>query len=455
MKDKNKKKVKLPNKKKIGLPKLTPLNLIILIGGIILLFFIIAIPVVYVKEYNSTKVTPFESDIKDLSSKDIIRGNKNSIEDFNFVLWCKNYNNETGSISFRMIAYENEDTRSKINVANKISVKLGMYSNWIKTEKSTSSYSRMIAPGPKAALNSSRYYADYTLSGLPTLPKKGGVPFVKIKSIPLYAYVTYTTTINGTETTKRYILKYEYKDYIIESKVLDDNRNKEVQVSTSSSPYFQWKYEKDTSWTNICAVDDVTGIEIRADANADHIQWKRKCDNDWINLIPYSKLNGYELGKIPQVRISSNSIQWRWEDSEEYKSLPTSSEYPNSTVTLLKQPDYRVTDTHIQWKRKNQTEYINLKPLTELDNYAEGKKVLLRISGSNLEWRYDNESTYKVLTSINSLMGVEIKKDSSGDILFKCVDETEWKNLMLKGQKVTTSSLESSPAVIGPTAGGI
>ena len=75
----------------------------------------------------------------------------------------------------------------------------------------------------------------------------------------------------------RYILKYEYEDYVIESKVLPDIREKTVQVNSSSAPYFQWKYVHDTSWINICAVDDITGIEIRT--NQDYIQWKRKCDS--------------------------------------------------------------------------------------------------------------------------------------------------------------------------------
>lgn len=440
-------------KKKLRLPRLTPLNLMILIGGIILLFFVIAIPVVYIKEYNANKVIPFESDIKEIPAKDIIRGDKNTIKDFNFVIWCKNYNNETGTASFRAIAYENENTRSKINVVNKINIKLGIYSNWVKTEKSTSSYSRLIAPGPKNALNSSRYYADYTLSGLPTLPKKGGPPFIKINKLPLYAYVTYTTTENGTETLNRYILKYEYEDYVIESKVLPDIREKTVQVNSSSAPYFQWKYVHDTSWINICAVDDITGIEIRT--NQDYIQWKRKCDSNWINLIPYSALSGYEEGKIPQIRISSNSIQWKWPEDEGYKALPQSSTYPDTTITSLKQPAYQVTDTHIQWRRKYDTEWIDLMPITDLSGYEEGKKILLRISGNNLEWRFDTSTEYKIVCSIDALIGVETKISEDGEVLFKCKDETEWKNLMRNGQKVTISNLETTPATIGPTAGGI
>ena len=94
-------------------------------------------------------------------------------------------------------------------------------------------------------------------------------------------------------------------------------------------------------------------------------------------------------------------------------------------------------------------------PITDLSGYEEGKKISLRISGNNLEWRFDTSTEYKIVCSIDALIGVETKISEDGEVLFKCKDETEWKNLMRNGQKVTISNLETTPATIGPTAGGI
>lgn len=424
------------------LPKLTPLNLILMILIPIILFVIIAIPVLYVNEYNANKVTPFASDLEDVNKKEIVYGNKNTKMDFDFVLYCTNYDNASGTIKFQAFAYENENTRNVINLANKVKIRLGMYSDWIKVEQTSSSYDKYIATGPRTAKEQSRSRYDFTIYNIPKLPKKGKLPFVKVSSIPVYAYITYTTTINGTEATKRYILKYNYSDYVIDSKTLEDHREKELNVSSTN---IQWKYKNDLSWTNSVSIDDLIGIEVRASET--HIQWKRKCDTEWTNLKAFAELTGYIAGEVPQVKIESGYIRWKYESGDSWNLLVTTSS--------LKEVDVKVEDGYIQWKRKNQTEWKNLKAVTDLPNYNAEKSVNVRISGSNVQWRFSDTTSWTTLQTVNSLIGLHVQFDENKNIQWKCVDETEWKNLLINGEQATHANIDSTPIKYGPTAGGI
>lgn len=427
------------------LPKLTPLNLILMILIPIILFLIIAIPVLYVNEYNANKVTPFASDLEDVNKKEIVYGNKNTKMDFDFVLHCTNYDNASGTIKYQAFIYENENTRNVINLANKVKIRLGMYSDWIKVEQTSSSYDKYIASGPKTAKEQSRSRYDFTIYNIPKLPKKGKLPFVKISSIPVYAYITYTTTINGTEATKRYILKYNYSDYVIDSKTLQDNREKELNVSSTN---IQWKYKNDISWTNSISIDDLIGIEARTSET--HIQWKRKCDTEWTDLKAFDQLTGYVSGQVPQVKIESGSLYWKYEENSSWNYL--------MSISTLKSVDLQVSDGYIQWKRKDQTEWINLTEISKLPNYTSDKSVTdddVRVNGSNVQWRFSGTSSYTTLQTVDSLIGLRVQFDENRNIQWKCVDEIEWKNVIINGEQATEANIDSTPIKYGPTAGGI
>ncbi|MDE6241988.1 MAG: hypothetical protein K2M08_06190 [Anaeroplasmataceae bacterium] len=427
------------------LPKLTPLNLILMILIPIVLFIIIAIPVLYVTDYNANKVTPFASQLEDVNKKEIIYGDKNTKLDFEFVLYCTNYDNESGTIKFQGFIYENENTRNVVNLADQVSIRIGMYSDWIKVEQTSSSYNKYIATGPRTAKEQSRSRYDFTIYNIPKLPKKGNLPFIKINSIPVYAYITYKTTVNGTKTDKMYILKYTYKDYVIESKTLVDNRNMELNVSSTN---IQWKYKNDLSWTNSIATEDLIGIEARASDT--HIQWKRKCDTEWTSIRAFNELSGYSDGRVPQVKIESGYIRWRFDEDDSWNLLVS--------VSSLKEVDVRADKEtgYIQWKRKSQTEYTNLKAFSELPNYTSEKTVDVRISGSNIQWRFSSESvTWTTLQTVDSLIGMRVQFDENRNVQWKCVDDTKWTNLLINGTQVNESNLDSTPIKYGPTAGGI
>lgn len=435
------------NKKKkfhFHLPKLTPLNLILMILIPILLFLIIAIPVLYVNEYNANKVTLFASDLENVNKKEIVYGNKNTKMDFDFVLYCTNYDNASGTIKFQAFAYENENTRNVINLANRVKVRLGMYSDWIKVEQTSSSYDKYIGTGPRTAKEQSRSRFDFTIYNIPNLPKKGKLPFVHIDSIPVYAYITYTTTINGTEATKRFILKYNYSDYVIDSKTIEDHREKELNVSSTN---IQWKYKNDLSWTNSVALDSLTGIEARTSDT--HIQWKRKCDTEWTDLKAFDTLDGYAEGKVVNVTVDSSYVRWKYEGENSWNALTPISNLKSIDVQANKETGY------IQWKRKNQDEYINLKAFTDLPNYSSDKEVEVRINGSNVQWRFTNTATWTTLQSVDSLIGIQVQFDQNRNVQWKCNDETEWRNLLIDGEQATEANLDKNAIKYGPTSGGI
>lgn len=215
-------------KSKFKLPKRSLLLYLCLFLGPILLFLLIAIPVLYVNEYNAKKVTPFESDLKEVT--DVIYGDKNTITDFDIFIYCTSYDDNNGSVSFKYFMTSNENTASTIKPNSQVSVKLGLCSDWIKTDVYSSSRTRKIATNAKTALGSSSYYGSFSMSGIPNLPMNGSLPFIKISTIPLYAYVTYTTLENGQSIPKKYLLKYEYNDYIIGKLVFDEGTENEVTV---------------------------------------------------------------------------------------------------------------------------------------------------------------------------------------------------------------------------------
>lgn len=222
------------NKKKFTfkLPKRSPLLYLIMILTPILLFFIIAIPVLYVKEYNANKVIVFEDEIANVTS-DIVYGDKNTITDFNLVIYCDSYNDNSGAVSFKAFIYENENTAA-LKIKDGVSVRLGMFSDWIKTDLVTSAKTIKIKDLPINSIGKgATYNPTFTLSNVPNLPQKGNLPFINVKEIPMYAYVSYTVYINGSAKTKHFILKYEHNDYMIDRIVFNEGTENEVSIAPS------------------------------------------------------------------------------------------------------------------------------------------------------------------------------------------------------------------------------
>ncbi|MDE7161359.1 MAG: hypothetical protein K2N65_01225 [Anaeroplasmataceae bacterium] len=104
----------------------------------------------------------------------------------------------------------------------------------------------------------------------------------------------------------------------------------------------------------------------------------------------------------------------------------------------------------------DQTEYTNLKAVTELPNYTSDKVVEARLSASKVQWRYaaSGSTSYTDLenATVDALIGIQIRIHES-KLQWKCKDETEWKDVILNGNTVTESSIDTNPAKYGPTTG--
>ena len=436
-------------KRKFHLPKfrMNLLTLLILIFTPILLFFIIAIPTIYIKTYNDNKVTPFASDLKDVKKSDIIYGNKNTIKDFNFLFYCTKYN-DGGTVEFKSFAYENENTKNIIGNKSEISVKVGLCSNWVKTDIYSSSRSRRVANSAKTALGSSSYYATYSISNVPNLPVKGKLPFIKLKELTAYVYLTYTTTVNGTNTTKRYVLEYDYDDYMIGKITIDDTRDKKVRVNNG---YIQWQFEGDSNsssyWRNITSTTDLRPVDVKSTET--EISWKYKTENDneWKKLVDVADLSGVAADKAPMVTVESGAIKWKND---------TDANTAWRTIATLNSLDMEVryNDGKVEWKRTSNQTWNELTTLnSESKDYIEGVTPEVKVNPINgsIQYRYGNNG-WREIKKITDFLTVEVQISSDkAHVEWKYNDEANWTRLV----ETSTLRSDSDTAVILPTEGGI
>ncbi len=436
-------------KKKFHLPqiKMNLLTLLILIFTPILLFFIVAIPTIYIKTYNENKVTPFATDLKDIKKSDIIYGNKNTIKDFNFLFYCTKYN-DGGTVEFKSFAYENENTRKVLGNKSEISVKVGLCSNWVKTDIYSSSRSRRVAASAKTALGSSSYYATYSISSVPNLPLKGKLPFINIKELTAYVYLTYTTTINGTNTTKRYVLEYDYEDYMVGKISIPDTRDQKVRVNNG---YIQWQYEGDSNsssyWRNIKAITELRPVDLKSTET--EISWKYTTESgsEWKKLIDVADLTGAATDKSPQVTVESGIIKWK--NDTDSTTAWRSIAYLNSLDM-----EVRYQNGKVEWKRTSSQTWRELTTLnSESKDYIEGVTPEVKVNPLNgsIQYRYGNNS-WREIKKISDFLTVDVQISSNkSHVEWKYNDEFEWKMLVA----TNTLPAESDTAIIPPTEGGI
>lgn len=156
----------------------------------------------------------------------------------------------------------------------------------------------------------------------------------------------------------------------------------EVMIQVASG-YIQWKYEDETTWTNIISLDSLRGetglsgreVLFRVDSN--YIQWQYSNDATWTNLIALSSLIG-PSGSDGQEVI------------------------------------FQVDSGYIQWKYDNETTWTNLVELSSLIGPQgvpglNGQEIELRVNDTILEWRYRNTETWYYLYDLIVLEGEDAK----------------------------------------------
>ena len=240
--------------KKIQLPKRSPLLYLLILLVPVVLFFAIAIPVEYSKTHKDSRVYVFKSYVyneiteehkegeeththtKYEKKENVIWGDKDTITDFDFHLYCNEYN-DGGSVSFGVFGVKNENTAS-LNITQ-FTVRLGMFNTWINVNKESSSRTVKLVDNAISAVKDgsskgTSYNPSISLSAIPNLPAKGALPFTGVKQLPVYAYISYTIKEKGQSITKEYVLEYSYNDYMIEKTVFDAGTANETFVKPSA-----------------------------------------------------------------------------------------------------------------------------------------------------------------------------------------------------------------------------
>ena len=237
--------------KKFQLPKRSPLLYLIMILVPVILFFAIAIPVKYITTYNEQRVYVFKSTVynentttdEDGNSKstyekkdNVVWGDKDTIVDFDLYLYCNEYK-DGSSVSFDVFGVKN--SLSNDLSITQFTIKLGMFNSWIPLNKeSTSKTVKLVDTASAAVANGvskgTSYNPTISLSGINDLPAKGTLPFTSVNTLPVYAYVSYSVKINGQSYSREYVLKYEYKEYMVEKTVIDAGTANETFIKPSA-----------------------------------------------------------------------------------------------------------------------------------------------------------------------------------------------------------------------------
>ena len=242
--------------KKIQLPKRSPLLYLLIILVPVVLFFAIAIPVKYVSTYKEQRVYVFESTVynkttEDKTDKDghththttyekkenVVWGDIDTITDFDLYLYCNEYN-DGGSVSFGVFGVKNENT-DDLNITQ-FTIKLGMFNTWLSLKKESSSRTVKLVETANAAINNgvskgTTYNPSISVSGITDLPAKGPLPFTGVRSLPVYAYISYTIKQNGQNITKEFVIEMSYNDYMIEKTIIDAGTANETYINPSAN----------------------------------------------------------------------------------------------------------------------------------------------------------------------------------------------------------------------------
>lgn len=242
--------------KKIQLPKRSPLLYLLIILVPVVLFFAIAIPVEYVSTYKENRVYVFQNYAYNEITEDheheedpnhkhvtkyekkenVVWGDKDTITDFDFYLYCNEYN-DGGSVSFGVFGVKNENT-ANLNITQ-FTVRIGMFNSWISLNKESSSRTVKLVDNAVSAVKDgaskgTSYNPSISLSAITNLPAKGHLPFTGVKKLPVYAFVSYTIKEKGQSITKEYVLEYSYEEYMIEKTVFDAGTANETFVKPSA-----------------------------------------------------------------------------------------------------------------------------------------------------------------------------------------------------------------------------
>lgn len=184
---------------------------------------------------------------------------------------------------------------------------------------------------------------------------------------------------------------------------------REVQLQKTAT-HVQWRYEGETSWTNLIALADITGPagtngtngtngsagtngtngrEVELFKSATHIQWRLTGDAGWTNLVALADIKGDTgtagsngtNGKNVELQKTATHIQWRLVGDVTWNNLVALTEIKGDTGatgstgatgangadgTNGKNVELQKTATHVQWRLVGDVTWNNLVALSEI-----------------------------------------------------------------------------------------
>ena len=188
-----------------------------------------------------------------------------------------------------------------------------------------------------------------------------------------------------------------------------DGREVEFQVADG---YIQWKYNTETVWKNLVSLDILVGApgqdgadgapgqdgtdgrEVEFQVADGYIQWKYNTETVWKNLVSLDTLVG-----APGQDGADGA--------------------PGQDGTDGREVEFQVADGYIQWKYNTDTTWKNLVSLDTLvgapgqdgadgtpgQDGTDGREVEFQVADGYIQWKYNTDTTWKNLVSLDTITG--------------------------------------------------
>ena len=193
-------------------------TLLLIIGGLILLFLLISIPYGYISEGNKNDITPYKSKAETINIEKAKRMKGSSFKEMDVEFYCSKYDVEGNTATFSLNIIWNENTSNLSDNSEKLEIVSGsntveayvaLCADWVSFETYSTSQKFKVAPEHTALPKT------VSLTGINHFPKyaKTWPIAVKVDTPNAYVYLRYTYLDSGNRITKIYILEYTYNDY--------------------------------------------------------------------------------------------------------------------------------------------------------------------------------------------------------------------------------------------------
>ena len=223
-------------------------------------------------------------------------------------------------------------------------------------------------------------------------------------------------------------------------------------------------YQKtNNGWTLISNIKGDTGVakEVQIQATADYIQWRYEGESNWHNLVSLSALKGVkgddgEDAVAPTVTIE-NGVWVINGVPTEHTAVATDGDDGNTPY--IQGGYWYIDGANLNIKAEGVDGKSAYEIAYELDGTIgsetewiaslqgqNGREVVLNVSGTHIQWKYEDEQSWTDLISLESLKGLKGDTGATGKSAYEIAQdegfegtEVEWLE-SLKGEKGDTGN---------------